>query len=103
MPRLLASLDAPGSGVSTLHAAAVEVLRATDAVTAARNGDGHPGDHDHVIGDITYGEGRDHPCSLVSDCAACGGAQYGTEDDLNRAIGALRAAVGQEPKPWERT
>lgn len=85
---------------AALHEAAVAVLAATDALRDAGNGHGHPGEaHDHVLGDLLS---RPHRvCDPIADCAACGGAEYGAEDHLHRAIGRLRLAVGQEPKPWE--
>lgn len=86
--------------MSALEVAATEVLRATDALREADNGNGHPGEaHDHVLGDLLRAP---HSCDTVSCCSACGGARYGAEDAVLRAIGALRVALGQEPKPWER-
>lgn len=91
-----------GLGAGRLEEAAVGVLIATDALRDARNGHGHPGEaHDHVLGDINYGEGRPHVCSSVDDCAGCRGAQYGTEDGLHMALGQLRLALGLSPRPWE--
>lgn len=87
-----------------LLAAAVEVLRATDAVRDARNGVAHPGEpHDRVlhIDPCTDLAGVAHVYETTSDCSACGGRQYGTEEDLNMALGDLREAVGQVRKPWE--
>ena len=85
--------------LTTLTAAAEEVLRATDALTDACNGLGHPGEaHDDVLR-----MGGPIASQVWGDCAGCGGAQYDAEDDLHRAIGALRLALGQEPKPWERS
>jgi hypothetical protein len=82
-----------------LAKAAIEVLRATDRLTDAINGSGHPGEaHDHVLGDLLSPH---RVCDQIADCAACGGAQYGCEDDLHRALGSLRMALGQEPKNWE--
>jgi hypothetical protein len=82
--------------MTDLATAARAVLRAVDAYRDAVNGAGHPGTpHDDVL--WPGGSIRDY----VDDCSACGGAQYGTEDALNRAYGALRDAVGEPRKPWE--
>lgn len=82
---------------TTLKDAAENVLRATDALRDAINGHGHPGEpHDEVL---AIPDSIFHGPSL--DCAACGGAQVGCEDDLNTARGDLREALGHERKPWE--
>lgn len=83
-----------------LRQAAAAVIRATDAHRDALNGLGHEGvPHDRYLAQppVNGFEIRD----LVGDCAACGGAQYGTEDDLQGAVADLRAALGEERKPWE--
>ena len=80
-----------------LRTAAANVLRLEDAHRDAVNGQGHPGeDHDDVLGDRLG-----TVSSLVGDCAGCAAAQYGIEDEQNRAWGDLREALGQERKPWE--
>jgi hypothetical protein len=86
-----------------LRAAAIEVLRATDAYRDAVNGVGHKGEpHDRMLHfDPCTADPTVHLYDLSGDCANCGGAQYGTEDELHRAIGDLREAVGQDRYPWE--
>jgi len=80
--------------------AARAVLRAVDAYRDAVNGLGHPSEpHDRMLWHSTGGDMEIY--SPVDDCAACGGAQYGTEDALNQAHGDLREAVGEPRKPWE--
>ena len=78
------------------------MLNAVDANRDAINGQGHEGSHDRAV--------HMDPCTSIpdlhiydtfGDCAACGGAQYGTEDTLSQAYGDLRAALGQPRKPWE--
>ena len=84
--------------MTDLRAAALAVLRLNDAHRDAENGQGHPGEpHDTALGDPL-----ECAHSEVGDCAACGGALYGIEDEQNRAWGDLRVALGEEPKPWER-
>jgi hypothetical protein len=84
-----------------LKAAAEAVLRAADGYRDALNGLGHEGEpHDRML---HHGIGSDiEVFSTVDDCAACGGAQYGTDDALTAAYGDLREALGQERLPWER-
>lgn len=83
-----------------IEAAARAVLRAVDARRDALNGLGHPGeDHDRML---WHPSGGDYAIySTVGDCAACGGADYGTDDALNVAYGDLREAVGEQRLPWE--
>ena len=84
----------------TLVTAARAVLRAVDAHRDAVNGLGHPGEpHDRMLWQSTGGDFEIY--STVADCAACGGADYGTDDALNVAYGDLREAVGEPRKPWE--
>ena len=87
-----------------LTTAATEVLRCYDAWVEAVNGNGHPGEsHDRAIhiDPCTNLPGVEHVYSTSTDCAACGGAEYGTEDDLHTAYAHLRDALGQPRKPWE--
>jgi len=87
--------------VVNLETAAKAVLRAVDAYRDAINGQGHPGEpHDRDLWHSSGGYVEIY--SPVGDCAACGGAQYGTEDDLSQAYGDLRAALGEPRKPWEQ-
>jgi hypothetical protein len=80
-----------------LRDAAQSVLDAERADRDARNGLGHPGHpHDRVL--ALPGQMFSSP---ATDCAACGGAEYGTDDALRRAFGDLREALGQERLPWE--
>ena len=87
-----------------LRKAAENVLRAVDTYRDAVNGEGH-GDEDHDrylhMDPCTSLRGVQHVYDPVGDCSACGGAQYGTDAELQHAYGALRVAVGQKPKPWE--
>ncbi len=78
--------------------AVVGMLRAIDANREAVNGHGHP-DEGH---DVILREPGQPFTSTSTDCAACGGAEYSTEDELHHATGDLREAVGEERKPWER-
>lgn len=85
-----------------LRDAALEVVNAQESVRDALNGLGHSGNpHDGVLAPPRDPDAAFYVIDQVSDCAACGGAQYGTEDDLNRAYGRLRAALGLEVRPWE--
>ena len=87
-----------------LRAAAMEVVRAHEAVRNALNGFGHPDEpHDSVLGDL-YRRGTDEVQIIdqVGDCAACGGAQYGAEDAENAAFGWLREELGLEIRSWEQ-
>jgi hypothetical protein len=86
-----------------LRDAALEVLRATDAYRDALNGQGHAGPHDRYIhfDPCTDLPGVEHVYDITGDCSACGGSQYGTEDDLQRAIVRLRLVVGEPLQPWE--
>lgn len=86
----------------TLREAAVAVVEAHEAVRSAINGDGHPGqEHDDVLGSILYDDGEVQVHSTVDGCAACGGAQYGSEIEEHAAFGRLRAALGLDVRPWE--
>lgn len=86
--------------MSALEQAARRVIRAVDANRDARNGAGHPGEpHDWDLWESMGGEVEVY--NTVGDCAACGGAQYGTDDEMNGAIGDLRAALDMERLPWE--
>ena len=86
--------------MTTLEAAAKAVLRAADAYRDAINGQGHPGEpHDRFLWSRLPGDMQIY--SPVGDCAACGGAQYGAEDALDVAYGALREALGEPRLPWE--
>lgn len=85
---------------TALLASARAVLRAVDAHRDAVNGLAHPDEpHDRWLWQPSAGDVQIY--SSVGDCAACGGAQYGTEDDLNMAHGDLREAVGETRLPWE--
>lgn len=86
--------------MTTLRAAATEVLRAADAYRDTLNGLGHPGEpHDRVL-HAAMARGVE-VFDLVGDCSACGGRQYGTEYELQGAYGGLREALGQPRLPWE--
>ena len=88
--------------MTDLETAAKAVLRAADACRDAINGQGHDGEpHDWMLWHPSGGDMEIY--SQVDDCAACGGAQYGTEDDLNAAHGDLREAVGEPREWWEGT
>ena len=83
----------------TLREAAENVMRLVDAYRDARNGQGHPGEpHD----DVLRIDGQPFR-EVVGDCSMCAGRQYGIESEMNTAHGDLRAALGQERKPWETT
>lgn len=90
---------------ATLRAAAEAVIAATEANRDAINGIGHPGEeHDRAIHmDPCTSDPGVHVYSPSTDCAACGGAEYGTEDALHLAMGDLRAACGLERRAWEMT
>jgi hypothetical protein len=87
-----------------LRQAAQAVLDAQDAYRDALNGGGHDGPHDTAlhIDPCTDLPGVEHIYDLTGDCSKCGGAQYGTEDDLAGAYGDLREALGQPRLTWER-
>ena len=90
----------------TLRMAAIAVVMAQEKLRNAINGVGHPGeDHDDVLHNVacacTTILGDVEVREVTSDCAACGGSQYGAEDTLNRAYGDLRAALGLPVRPWE--
>lgn len=88
--------------MTDLETAARAVLRAVDAHVDAVNGLGHPGEpHDRMLWYPIPGDVQIYSDS--TDCAACGGAEYGTEDALNLAYGDLRQALGEPRKPWEGT
>jgi hypothetical protein len=83
-----------------LESAARSVLRAVDAHRDAVNGQGHPGEpHDRMLWHPLPGDVQIY--SNSTDCAACGGAEYGTDYALNTAYGDLREAIGEERLPWE--
>lgn len=85
-----------------LRDAALEVVRAQEAVREAINGFGHPSEpHDDALASPRDPRAEFYVIDQVGDCATCGGAQYGAEDELNRAYGRLRAALGLEVRPWE--
>ena len=86
----------------TLRKAALRVIAATDQLRDAMNGQGHPGvEHDQLFHQPpAEGDSLDI-FSDRTDCCACAGACYGSDIDLSMAIGDLRAALGQERKPWE--
>jgi hypothetical protein len=89
----------------SLRAAALEVLRATDANRDALNGEGHSGLHNQDIhfDPCTDLSGVAHIYDITGDCSACGGAQYGSDDDLQRAIVRLRLVLGEPLQPWEES
>lgn len=89
--------------MSDLETAARALVAAQEAVRVAINGDGHPGTpHDRAIHmDPCTADPDIHVYSPSSDCAACGGAGYGSDDQLNGAMGDLRRALGMEVRPWE--
>lgn len=100
LPAVRAALAAPAEpriDVERVRAAAVAVVEAHEAVRDALNGEGHPDEpHDevlHIPGSPVYGPSI--------DCASCGDASYGAEDDEHRAFGWLRSALGMEVRPWE--
>lgn len=83
-----------------LRAVAQAVVDATDRLRDAMNGQGHPGE----AHDLTFHEPPVNGIEIFSDstdCCACAGACYGCDITLSDAIGDLRAALGQERKPWE--
>lgn len=86
----------------TLEGAAREVVAAVEAQRDAINGIGHPGrEHDTVLREPRDPDASVHIYDTVGDCAACGGAQYGSDDRMNLAMGDLREALGMERRPWE--
>ena len=89
--------------MSAIERAAHRVIRATEANRDAINGVGHPGPHDRMLhfDPCTNLPGVEHVYDITSDCAQCGGRQYGTEDELNGAMGDLREACGYARRPWE--
>jgi hypothetical protein len=89
--------------MTELREAAERVIRATEANRDAINGVGHPEPHDRMLHfePCTDLPGVEHVYEVTHDCAACGGWQYGTEDELHAAMGDLRAACGYERRPWE--
>lgn len=92
-------------GEMNIRKAAEEVLRCVDAYRDAQNGLGHEGtphDRDIHIDPCTNLSYVEHIYDITGDCAGCGGAQYGTEYQLQQAYGQLRRALGQEPMAWER-
>lgn len=102
-PRAGVRPPSEGLDVERLRAAATRVIEATEAHRDAVNGRGHPDEpHDRAIHMEPCTSIPDaHIYSTSSDCAACGGAEYGTEDEMHGAIGDLRAACGYERRPWE--
>ena len=97
---LVVAREPAGAG---LREAARTLVEAAEAVRDAINGVGHPGTpHDRYIHmDPCTSDPGIHVYSTSSDCAACGGAEYGTEDTYSQALGDLRAALGMERRPWE--
>lgn len=88
----------------SLHDAALSLVRAYDAYNDALNGLGHPGEaHDRVLHfePCTNLPGVAHVYSDSSDCAACGGAQYGSEHDVQVAVVALKLALAEPLRPYE--
>ena len=73
------------------------VIEADDRYRDAKNGLGHPGTpHDRDL--------RDPGGSFydpIGDCAACGGAQYGTDDEQQRAHVRLRLSLGLPLQGWQ--
>jgi hypothetical protein len=87
-----------------LRTAALAVIEATDKLRDAMNGQGHPGEaHDQMFHQPPAAGDSFEIFSDSTDCCACAGAQYGCDITLSDAIGDLRAALGQERKPWECT
>ena len=87
-----------------LREAAERVIRAVDAYRDAVNGLGHASEpHDQVIHmePCCAGSPEMHVYSNSTDCAACGGSEYGTEAELMTAHGDLRVALGGSRLPWE--
>jgi hypothetical protein len=89
--------------MTELRAAAERVIRATEAVRDAINGQGHEGPHDKMLhfDPCTNLPDVAHVYDLTGDCAMCGSMQYGAEDELHGAIGDLREALGYARRPWE--
>lgn len=86
----------------TLRTAALSLVRAYDANVDAINGLGHPGeDHDTFLREPRNPNAAFHIYDIVSDCAACGGAQYGSEDEVQRAIVAVKMALGEQLRTYE--
>ena len=86
----------------TLEEAARAVLVATDKQRDAINGKGHPGEPHDLMFHQPPAEGDTFEVfSDSTDCCACAGACYGSDIDLNTAIGDLREALGEDRRPWE--
>ena len=80
-----------------LVAASKAVIEADDRYGDAMNGLGHPGTpHDRALRNEF-----DALPDVIGDCAACGGAQYGTEDERLRAHVRLRLALGLPLRKWQ--
>jgi hypothetical protein len=73
-----------------LRAALERLIQTREIYLDAVNGLGHSGEpHNSDLG-ISG--------ATVDDCSACGGAQYGAEDDMSRAFDEARAALTPETK-----
>lgn len=89
---------------SELRDAALALVDAEEALRDAINGQGHLGEnHDDWLapGGHPMGDGVVMH-DIVGDCSACGGAQYGAEDNKTRAYARLRVALGLPLRPWEK-
>lgn len=87
---------------TTLRDAALSLVRAYDANVDAINGLGHVGeDHDKWLHFGPVSPDGVEIFDTVGDCAACGGAQYGSEDAVQHAIVAVKLALGEPLRPYE--
>ena len=70
------------------------LLRARQAYIDAVNGKGHPGEeHDEALVHASDKDAEWRVIDVVGDCAGCGGAQYGTEDEMNHFYDEAEAAL----------
>ena len=86
-----------------LREAATTLVRAYDANVDALNGKGHEGPHNRDLhfDPCTDLPGVEHVYETTHDCSACGGAQYGSETDVQDAIVAVKEALGEPLRPYE--
>ena len=77
-----------------------DITNAADAYVDAVNGRGHEGTkHDRDLWHPMPGDVQVY--STVGDCAGCGGAQYGTEYELQVAYVAGKLVAGLPLRPYE--
>ena len=91
------------SGVDELVTAAMHLVIAYDRNLDAINGQGHPGEpHDQAIHiDPCTGDPDVHMYSNSTDCAACGAAEYETDDDVQQAVVDVKVALGLSLRTYE--